>query len=71
MNQKDRKEIARIWAAGILLATDNTSFEEEISEDDQAKIVNEVHEIAYKLLKGRSQLHTLASILANVLGPLI
>lgn len=70
MNQKERNEIARIWASGILLATDTTSFDDELSVEDQEKIVAIIHEIAYKLLKNRPQLHSLPSILDHVLGPL-
>lgn len=72
MNRKDRLNIAKIWAAGILMATDATSFQidGDIKENDQDKIVEEVHNIARKLLKERPLLVSLPDILDHVLGPI-
>jgi hypothetical protein len=67
MDNKCRKEIARLWAGAILLACDETSFDQLIKMEDVSKIVEQTHKIGYKLIGNEPILNTLPQIINHVL----
>lgn len=66
------KEIAEMWAAGLLIQCGDDSFSESdcISDKDVEKILYEINVIAIKLAKGRKQNYTLSGIIQQTLKPI-
>jgi hypothetical protein len=68
MTKKERKEIAEMWAAGLLIMCGADSFEPTVSEKDIDDILLRVNVIAIKLAKGRKQYYTLKEIIQQALA---
>lgn len=71
LKKKQIKEIAEMWAAGLLIQCGADSFSPSdcVSESDVDKILFEVNRIAIGLAKGRRQCYTLTSIIQQALKP--
>jgi hypothetical protein len=67
MTKKQRKEIAEMWAAGLLIMCGTDSFESTVSEKDVDDILLRINVIAIKLAKGRKQHYTLKEIIQQAL----
>lgn len=68
MTQKQRKEIARMWAAEMVYWADATAFDGEISQEDEQAIIEECRAISDRLLGTRPFTTTLPRIIEYVLG---
>lgn len=61
-----KKEIAEMWAAGLLIQCGGDSFDSSVPEKDVDDILFQVNKIAIKLAKDRKQYYSLAEIIKEV-----
>jgi hypothetical protein len=69
LTKTQKKEIAEMWAAGLLIQCDGSSFDSSISENDADDILTHVDKIAIKLAKGRKQHYSLIEIIQQATKP--
>jgi len=72
LTKKQIKEVAEMWAAGLLLQANADAFSQawDISVNDQEKVLDQVDTIARKLMKGRKQAYTLNAVIENAIKPI-
>jgi len=70
LSKKKVKQIAEIWAAGLLLQAGIDSFSQDwgVSNEHQDRVLREVDIIATRLLKGRKQQFTLNEVIKNTIN---